>query len=96
MTGTITLESIDMVGRKGSFKDADDAFDAECELLEKVVATINRLKPAFVCLCGDMIDMAPVDYVPGSDPKQEEERAKTLADLFARYNGNPKTYGYPT
>ena len=27
--------------------------------------------------------------------KQEKERAKTLADLFTRYKGNPKTFGYP-
>jgi len=42
-----------------AFSLSDEALEAEIETVEKAVMQINRLKPAFVVVCGDMTDEAP-------------------------------------
>jgi 3',5'-cyclic AMP phosphodiesterase CpdA len=65
---------VQMADPQFGMSTANLSFEKETELFEKAISQANRLKPAFVIVCGDMINKP-------ADPQQAEELLRIANNL---------------
>lgn len=68
------------LGMERSFNKKVEGWEREVQLMAQAVEEVNRIRPAFAIVCGDLVDT----YAPGErggKPVDESDRAKQEADF---------------
>lgn len=69
------------LGMQQTFDEQPAGWAREEALLRHAIAEINRLRPAFAIVCGDLIDAFPGKAEDGEDGKETQMRAEQTFDF---------------